>query len=501
MRRLLVVAIGIVIFLALVGGTWYWRTKSSRGVEQDLTLGPPAGTSTAPAAGVARGDVTIDARRQQLIGVRTVAVRRGTLNDVVRAVGTIRYDETRLTDVNLKIDGWIRDLYVDYTGQPITNGQRLFSIYSPEFRTTASEYVLALKTRDSLRDSIVPEARLRADDLVAAARARLALWDVSSETIRELEEKRVVPETIEFRAPASGVVLEKTAVSGLHVTAGQSLYKIVNLSVVWVEADLHEQELGAARVGRSAKVTFDAYPGSQFSARVVYVYPYLNEETRTNRVRFELPNPDGRLRPGMFANVELQASAGTGLTIPTDALLDSGAEQIVFVALGDGRFEPRRVKAGRRLGGEVQILEGLKEGEQVAAGAAFFLDSESQLRGALAGYEASPATPGVPPTSLVISLQTDPSPPRTGENVFVVTVKDRDGKLIADADVAVQLFMPAMPTMNMPAMRSEVKLAPAGAGTYRGTGQILMTGRWEATVIVSKAGRRLGNTQTTLVAR
>jgi Cu(I)/Ag(I) efflux system membrane fusion protein/cobalt-zinc-cadmium efflux system membrane fusion protein len=283
----------------------------------------------------------------------------------------------------------------------------------------------------------------------------------------------------------------------MHVTAGQTLYRVADLSRVWVEADVYEQEMPFIRVGRPAIVTLDAYPGERFVGRSVYVYPFVEERTRTVRVRFEFPNPSGRLRPGMYANVELQAPAGTGLTVPGNAVVESGRQQIVFVALGDGYFEPRRVTIGRRLDDRVEILENLKEGEQVAIGATFFLDSESQLRGALQGYQPLPAATGETSTAarLTISFRSQPDPPKAGDNTFEVTVKDAEGRPMPDADVSVTFFMAAMPTMNMPAMRSEAKLSGIGNGVYRGVGQILSRGRWDVTVTVTRGGQRLGANQ------
>jgi Cu(I)/Ag(I) efflux system membrane fusion protein len=204
----------------------------------------------------------------------------------------------------------------------------------------------------------------------------------------------------------------------------------------------------------------------------------------------------------MFANVDVKSRGRAGLVVPTNAVLDSGSEQVVFVAEGNGLFQPRKVKIGRRLGDLTEILEGLKEGEQVATGAAFFLDSESQLRASLQGYEASapPAGPA-PPAGAQITFRTVPDPPTTGNNELEATVKDAGGKPIDDAEVSVQFFMPAMPTMNMPAMRSEAKLAPAGGGIYRGSGQVMMAGRWDATVTVVRGGQRLGTKQLPVVAR
>src|SRR5204863_2121773 len=239
---------------------------------------------------------------------------------------------------------------------------------------------------------------------------------------------------------------------------GQRLYKSADFSTVWVEADVYETEMPLVRVGARAIVTLDAYPEERFTGRVVYIYPYVDEKSRTNKVRYEFANRGGRLKPGMYANVEINATpagAGSGIVVPTNAVLDSGTEQVVFVAKGDGYFEPRRVKIGRRLGTDIEVVEGIKEGDQVATQATFFLDSESQLRASLQGFETPPTVPGASREELDITFHSQPDPPKTGDNQLEVIVKDASGKPIEDAEVGVQFFMAAMPTMNMPAMRNE----------------------------------------------
>ena len=491
------------VLLALGAGVFLVRARRSASPEP-MSSAPSAPPQSSPAAPDAtpRGPVTIDARRQQLIGVRTVPAMRTTMAPVIRAVGSVRSAETRMADVNVKLDGWIRDLFVDYTGQAVTKGQPLFTLYSPDLLATETEYVLALKTRDQLRQSEIPDAKTRADQLVASARQRLAQWDLAEDQLRALDEQREPSSTVTFRSPVNGVVMEKTAVAGMHITSGQTLYKIADLSTVWVEADVYETEAPLVRVGERATVTLDAYPGERFAGRVIYIYPYIDDKTRTNRVRYELANRAGRLKPGMFANVEMATAGGSAIVIPGNALLDSGKEQIVFVGQGDGYFEPRKVKAGRRLGEDVQILEGIKEGELVATGAAFFLDSESQLHAATQGYEqAAPSSGAAAAAQIDIAFRTTPDPPRIGDNQMEVALKDASGTPLDGAEVSVQFFMPAMPTMNMPAMRNETKLAPAGGGVYRGPGQVMMAGQWQATVTVTRGGQRLGSKQLPIVAR
>ena len=510
MKRALLILVAVGVLLLAVGaGVYVFRMRARTSASpppsaQEAMPTTPATNTTATGAPptTLRGDVTIDPRRQQLIGLKTVPVMRQTVDQTVRAAGVVRYDETKQADVNVKIEGWIRDLYVDYTGQPIQRGQPLFTLYSPDLLNTQNEYLLALKTRDQMQQSTIADARERADSLVASARQRLLAWDLPAEDLRKLDETRQPVDAVVFRAPVSGFVLEKQVVKGLHVMPGQSLYKVSDLSVVWVEADVYESELAAVRVGDAATVTVEAYPGERFTGRAIYIYPYLDEKTRTNKIRFQLANRSGRLKPGMFANVELTSRGRSGLVVPTNAVLDSGTEQVVFVAQGDGLFQPRKVTIGRRLGDSTEILEGLKEGDQVAIGAAFFLDSESQLRASLQGYEASAAPTGTAASAgTQITFRTVPDPAKIGDNELEATVKDAGGKPIDDAEVSVQFFMPAMPTMNMPAMRSEAKLMPAGGGIYRGSGQVMMAGRWDATVTVVRGGQRLGTKQLPVVAR
>jgi hypothetical protein len=221
-------------------------------------------------------------------------------------------------------------------------------------------------------------------------------------------------------------------------------------------------------------------------------------------VRFTVSNPDGRLKPGMYASVELATSSNAALIVPIDAVLDSGREQLVFVANGDGTFVPRHVQVGARWPDAAEILSGVKDGDQVATSAAFFLDSESQLRAGVDAYAeaAAPSAPQAPSASpLVIALNAPSDPAKAGENTFEVVVQDQSSRPIADADVTVQLFMPAMPTMSMPAMRNTVKTTTVGNGVYRGSGEIMMAGRWEVTITVMRNGQRLGSQQSTLVAR
>ena len=510
-RRARIAAAVIVVAAAAAFALWVggaariasiWRGNENTAPSAPITgTAPPAAAHAGPQA-PPRVPVTLDARRQQLIGVRTSRVVRVMVAPEVRAVGTVRADETRLTEINVRADGWIRDLRADFTGRPVRQGETLFTLYSPDLIATQNEYLLAVRGQTQAIAGQVPELREYSARLVEAARERLRRWDMGEGEIQELEQRGAAFEAIPVRSPASGVIVEKTAIEGMHVTPGQTLFRIADLSVVWVEADVYERDMAAVRVGQSATVTVDAYPDQRFAGRATNVYPFVDEQTRAMKVRFELPNPRGLLKPGMYANVQLVAAASSALAVPADAVLDSGSEQVVFVALGEGYFEPRRVRTGRRIDTRVEITEGLKEGEDVAAGATFFLDSESQLQAAVRGFgEAPGAMPPAAEQGLDITFRPQPDPPRTGETVLEVSVKDAAGAPVTDAEVAVTFFMAAMPSMNMPAMRNATSLRHVGGGVYRGTGEWLMSGRWDVSVTVMRGGQRLGSRQLSMVAR
>ena len=464
---------------------------------------PPPAAAEEPAT--PRAPVELELRRQQLIGVRVAEVLRAPLARSVRAVGIVKYDETRQYDVNLKVEGWIRELYVDYTGQKVSKGQPLFTLYSPDLLATQNEHLLALRTLDQMEQSRVTEAREYARRMIEATRQRLTLWDLPQEQIDELERTRQARPELLFRAPATGVVVEKRAVKGMRVMPGEMLYRLADLSVVWIEADLYETEMPFVRAGARAAVTLDAYPGERFTALATYVYPSVEEATRTVKVRFELPNAGGRLKPGMYANVEVQTAFAEGLTVPSDAVIDTGRGRYVFLARGDGFFEPLLVETGARLEGRVQITKGLEAGDRVASGATFFLDSESQLRAAMLGFAEAPggdsAAAGAQGPAYQVTFATEPDPPRNGDNTFVVSLRDPEGRPVTDADVTVRLYMAPMPSMNMPAMYSDAKVLHAGAGTYRGQGNVSMGGRWDVTVVVTRGGTRVTTKSFAIVAK
>lgn len=328
--------------------------------------------------------IKLSTAKVQKLGVRSEAAMLRDLTRPIRAVGRVEVDERRVVAVAPKFEGWIDRLYVNATGQPVARGQALFEVYSPELVSAQREYQVAAQGLERLDG----EARASMRSIADAALARLANWDIPSAQIERLQAGGEPQRTLTYRAPAGGVVLEKKALAGMRFMPGEVLYQIADLSSVWVIADVFERDIGLLRVGQTAALRIDAYPDREFAGTVSYLYPTLNPQTRTVPVRIELPNAGGLLRPAMYAQVEIKADVGTMvLSIPLSAVIDGGVRQHVIVQVGEGRFEPREVKLGRRDDEYVEVKEGVREGERVVVAANFLLDSESNLRAALGGMQ------------------------------------------------------------------------------------------------------------------
>ena len=331
------------------------------------------------------GAIKISPEKQQLIGVQTGFVEYQEAQKSIRAVGQVAYAEPQLAYVTTKFEGYIENLLVDYTGKLVEKGQPLFTIYSPELVSTQEEYLLALKTQKSIQQSASAEAAAGANTLLESAKRRLQLWDITDKEIEELARTGNIKKSLTIYSPIRGYVLEKMAVRGLKVMPGMNLYQIADLSSVWVLADIYEYEVPFVKIGQEATVALTYYPGEVFKGRVTYIYPFLTSETRTVKVRLEFSNPGEKLKPGMYANVNLQAGAGRQLAVPEEAVMDAGAEQTVFVAHEGGYFEPRQVELGAKVGDHFIVLSGLSEGEKVVTSGNFLIDSESRLKSAASG--------------------------------------------------------------------------------------------------------------------
>ena len=343
---------------------------------------------------VSSGAVQISPEKQQLIGVKIGTAEMKPLEKVIRTVGRVDYDEKRIVTVSPKIGGWIEDLYVDFTGKFVRQGEPLLTIYSPELVTTQEEYLLALRAKRDLKKSPFPEVAGSGDSLVDSAKRRLKLWDITDEQIKALEESGQSKKTLTLYSPFSGFVLEKTASKGMNVMPGMALFKLADLSVVWLIADIYEYELPFVRVGQQAAVQLSYLPGETFTGKAIYIYPALDPNTRTAKVRFEFSNAQGRLKPEMFANVEIKIRLGQKLTVPEGAVIDTGIRQMVIIDKGSGYFEPREIKVGAKVEDYYEVTKGLKAGERVVTSANFLIDSESKLKEAMAGVGSAHAGHG-----------------------------------------------------------------------------------------------------------
>ena len=385
-RRHLLTIGGFVLALAAAGAAVYYATRDS---------GPPpapaghAHGGGGPAAATA-GPVMLTREGAERIGVTYATAEMTPLAREVRTVGLVAYDETLVKAIAPKIDGWVEQLYVNYTGQAVSRGAPLFSIYAPMLVTAQEELLLAQRlVRDVGEGS--PDAQRSANELLASARRRLAYWDVPAEDIAAIERGGQVRRTLTLRSPVNGFVVDKPVLAGQRIMAGDAVYRIADLSTVWVEGEVFERDAPLARVGAPVALEFAALPGRMRSGRVSYVYPTLNAQTRTMRVRVALPNPGAALKPGMYATLRLTSPGTTPvLTVPRSAVLSTGTRTLVFVRQADGTLVPRDVTLGQTTESRVQVLSGLVAGDVVVASATFLIDAESNLRSALGGMGNMP---------------------------------------------------------------------------------------------------------------
>jgi Cu(I)/Ag(I) efflux system membrane fusion protein len=354
---------------------------SSGGNEQDITV----------SAGEQPQTIEIPEAGQRFIGMKTTGAVEKSLNRNIRTVGRVEYDERKITTVNTKIEGWLENLRVNYTGRYVKQGEVLAEIYSPELVASQQEYLNILQWSHPGESPIGAEGsssltRMLAQDAEAlrqAARQRLRFWDISEAQIQKIEKTGQPLRTLALFSPVNGYVVQKAAVQGMKVQPGEKLFDLVDTSTVWVVSDIYEQDLALVKIGQKAEITLDSLPGKMFTSSIEYVSPLLAGETRTAKARFTLENQDGNLKPQMFANVEIKIFLGQRLVVPDTAVIDTGARQLVYVDKGDGYFEPRTVSVGVKAEGMVEILSGLRAGEQVASAATFLVDSEARLKGAV----------------------------------------------------------------------------------------------------------------------
>ena len=384
---------GFTVLLAAGGLAAYLVTRGARPAETDA--GHQHGVTKGAGDSVEK-TVSLTLAAAQRIGVTYAVAAVGPLRRQVRTAAIVAYDETRVKSVSPKLDGWIERLYVDFTGMPVRIGDPLLTIYSPMVVSAQQELLLARRLGQQLSQA-TPDATTGAQSLLESARRRLLYWDIPEADIAELERTGEIQKTVTLRSPATGVVVEKSVLGGQRVMAGDALYRVVDLSVVWLEGEVFEQDFPAVRLGRVVEADFQAIPGKTFRGRITYVYPTLNPETRTGRIRVEMRNPRLDLKPGMYATILFDASTASVLSVPRSAVLSTGKRTLVFMKMGEGRFMPMDVVLGATSDDRIEILRGLTPGDTVVASATFLVDAESNLGSALGGMGDMPGMDMGPP--------------------------------------------------------------------------------------------------------
>lgn len=457
-------------------------------------VGAPVETANRPPAEPALVPVQLTPERMQSIGVKLAKASYENVTDEIRASGNVDINERQIAYVQTRFPGWIRDVYANASYQFVRKGQPLFTIYSPDLVTTEQEYLLAQKNAEALQSSTVAGVASGSESLLAAARQRLEQWEVPGSEIAKLQSSGKIITNLTFKSPVTGYITERNALPNMYVQPDSKLYTVADLSTVWVNANVFQTDLGKIKPGDPVAVTVDAYPGRTFSGRVSEILPQVDANTRTARVRIVMPNPNLKLMPGMFVNVNLKAPLGRQLVVPSSAVLNAGLRQLVFVSQGEGSFVPRDVQAEQH-GDQSVVTKGLKAGETVVSSANFLIDSESQLQAAVGSFAPPAQNAGAASavnqgqTQAVIGFSTQPDPPHKGDNVFRVKLADKNGVPLNGAQVSVIFFMPAMPAMGMAAMKTEVQLSDKGGGIYEGAGSLGSGGTWQVTITASQNGQ------------
>jgi len=511
----LIALIGNLAFIAILGGLWWkshWPTAQAPSPREarNVSESREASSTSAPVQQMETplAPVQLSAERLQSIGVKFGAVVNKTVEDEIRTTGTVAIDETRLSYVQTRISGHIEKVFADATYLYVRKGQPLFTLHSPELIAAEREYLLARRNAKELSQSTVPGVASGVASLLDSTKDRMGQWNIPEKEITRLESTGEVVDALEIDSPVSGYITERNALPNLAVQPDTRLYTVADLSVVWVLAQVFQNDLSRVRVGAPASLTVDSYPGRVIQGRVDFIYPDVDMTTRTSRVRMVFANPKLTLTPGMFVNVNLRVPLGKQLVIPASGVLQSGTRQIVFVDRGAGYLEPREVQLGQRAGEEFIVASGLKQGERVVTSANFLVDSESQLQAAIGSFVPPPRGAGAAAATNAsatqpasqIELTTDPSPPRKGANLYRVQIKGADGSPLTGATVSVRSYMPGMQEMGMAAMNVVTPLNEKGNGIYEGQVKLESGGTWQITVTAAKSGSTVAVRQLTLIA-
>jgi len=460
----------------------------------------PQTPDAAPGAAPALATIQLSPQRLQEIGVTTATVQRKNINDTLTVPGNVTMDEERLSYVQVRFPGWIQQVFANATYQYVRKGERLFTIYSPDLVSSQQEYLLARKNQSTFAPNAQDMAAQESGWMMRAAQERLRQFDVPQQAITDLEQTGKVQHDIAITSPASGYIIDRTALPNAYVQPDTKLYTIADLSTVWVYANVFQDDVGRLKPGDAAQVTVDAYPGRHFNGRIDQILPDVDPTTRTVRVRLVFRNPNVDLKPGMYVNVAIAVPLGQQLIIPASAVLQSGAQSIAFLDHGNGVLEPRIVQLGLQFDDQVIVLNGLKPGDQVVSSANFLVDSESQLQAAMGAFSPLPQQAATTPSAQLQIDLTQPSSPRKGTNIIHVKLTAPDGKPTTGAQVSVTFAIPAMPAMGMASQHAAATLTDKGNGDYEGSVQLPSGGTWATTVTVQRGGQTIATKQLSLAA-
>lgn len=448
--------------------------------------------------------VQLSPERMQSIGVKFGTTEYKQLSDDIRATGSVDIDERLISYVQVRFPGYLRRVFANATYQYVRKGDPLFTIYSPDLVATQGEYLLALQNQKQLQTSGVDGVAAGAASLSNAAEQRLAQWEVPPSELTKLRETGKSINDITIYSPVSGYITERNALPNLYVEPSTRLYTVADLSRVWVNAQIFQNDVGRLKPGAQVAITVDSYPGRTFSGHVEEILPQVDMATRTVRVRLAIANPGLKLMPGMFVNVDVKSSLGRQLTVPASAVFQSGTRQLVFINNGNGNLEPKEVSVGPRVGDDFVVLKGLESGQSVVTSANFLIDSESQLQAAAGSFAPPPpgagrsnAAPTNAPNAAQVNIEfsTDPNPPNKGTNIFRVHLTGPGSVEMAGATVTVAFYMAAMPEMGMAALTASATLVDKGNGLYEGSASLGSGGTWQVTITAQKNGQTIATKQ------
>jgi multidrug efflux pump subunit AcrA (membrane-fusion protein) len=465
------------------------------------------GSDAAPKATEPLSSLQLSEDEQRSIGLQTTVVQRRSIHRELLVAARVEEPETQLANISARVGGRIDKLHVDFTGQPVRRGQPIAEIYSPEVFTAAEEYRLALENRKQLSGTAEPQALSGADDLIAASRRRLELWGLTPPQIETIAASDKPQLDLTIYSPANGIVSERKVAQGQYVNTGEALYTVIDLSTVWVKADIYEADLPQVRVGQSVEITSESLLGSKLHGRVGFLEPTVNPQTRTTAARIQVENPGMRLRPGMFAHARFDLAIGeNALAVPRSAVVDTGEHKLVYMAKGNGVFEAHEVQLGAIAGEYFPVLAGLRGGERIVSEGNFLLDSQTRITGGMSGMFGGSKEfgqqQGAPESAQwKISFRIDPAMPKgDSEAIVYVSLQDNTGKPVTDAQVKTTFFMPAMPAMGMSEMREAATLNWKGT-EYAGSIKIPTSGTWTVTVEASRGRQVLASYHTSLNAK